>query len=143
MTHGYPAEKALVIEASPDRVWAALTEPNLVREWMHGTNLRTDWEVGGPITWSGEWQGRPYEDKGTVLEFDPQRRLSMTHWSPLSGAEDKPENYHTVTYELRPDGETTELTLTQDNNPTQAEAEKMAAENWGPVLEGLKKVAER
>src|SRR5205807_9908914 len=53
-----------------------------------------------PITWKGEWQGKTYEDKGTVLAVEPNKLLRITHWSPMGGSEDKPENYHTVTYEL-------------------------------------------
>jgi hypothetical protein len=61
----------------------------------------------------------------------------------MGGSEDKPENYHTVTYELSGEDGKTTLTLRQDNNATQAEADKMAEENWGPVLDGLKETAEK
>jgi hypothetical protein len=60
----------------------------------------------------------------------------------MGGSEDKPENYHTLTYELAGEDGTTILTLTQDNNPTQEDADKMAEDNWGPVLNGLKDTAE-
>jgi len=110
---------------------------------MHGTNLSTDWKVGSPIAWRGEWKGQPYEDKGKVLQIEPPRLLEFTHWSPMGGSEDRPENYHTVRCELAQEGATTILTLTQDNNPTQEDADKMAADNWGPMLEGLKQTAEQ
>ena len=67
MPRGFEAIKTLAIEAPPAKVWRALTDPDQVREYMHGTNLATDWVVGDPITWSGEWKGKPYMDKGTVL----------------------------------------------------------------------------
>jgi len=139
---GFEAVKRIQIDAPRARVWAALTDPAQVARYLHGTTMVTDWQVGGPITWSGEWKGRAYQDKGTVLIFEPQRRLQTTHWSPLGGSADEPENYHTVTYELTADGPTTTLTLTQDNNATQEEADAMAEHNWGPVLEALKAVAE-
>lgn len=62
----------------------------------------------------------------------------------MSGSEDnKPENYHTVTYELtEADGHTT-LTVGQDNNATQADADSMAENNWGPVLEGIRVLVEK
>jgi uncharacterized protein YndB with AHSA1/START domain len=139
----FVAEKRITIDASAEAVWQALTDPELVRQYLHGTNMETDWEVGGPITWKGEWKGRSYEDKGTVLEVEPNKRLKNTHWSSMGGSEDKPENYHTVTYELdEQDGRTT-LTLKQDNNASQEEADNMAENNWGPVLEGLKAVVEK
>jgi uncharacterized protein YndB with AHSA1/START domain len=143
MTENFVAEKQVTVKASADTVWKALTDPKLVKEYMHGTNLETSWEVGSPIAWKGEWKGKPYEDKGTVLAVEPSKLLSVTHWSPMGGSEDKPENYHTLTYEIAERGSGTVLTLKQDNNPTQEAANTMAEQNWGPVLEGLRAVAER
>ena len=98
--------------------------------------------MGSPIIWKGEWKGKSYEDKGIVRAFEPKKLLELTHWSPMGGSEDEPENYHTVTYELAEQDGKTILTLYQDNNASQEEADKMAENNWGPVLEGLKTVAE-
>ena len=143
MTRGFEAIKTISIDASRARVWDTLTDPAKIARWLHGTTVSTDWFVGSPITWSGEWDGKRYVDKGTVLEFDPEIRLRTTHWSPLGGSEDRPENYHTVTYDLAGHDQQTLLTLTQDNNASQAEADEMADANWGPVLVQLKATAER
>jgi uncharacterized protein YndB with AHSA1/START domain len=138
----FVARKRISVGAPPEVVWRALIDPAMVRQYMHGTNMETDWKVGSPITWKGEWQGRTYEDKGSVVAVEPKKLLKVTHWSPMGGTEDKPENYHTVTYEIAVQGEETILTVEQDNNPSQEAANTMAEQNWGPVLEGLKAVAE-
>jgi uncharacterized protein YndB with AHSA1/START domain len=143
MSKGFEAVKTVTIDAPKAEVWDALTKPEKVKQYMHGTNMTTDWKEGSPISWKGEWKGKAYEDKGKVLEVEPHKRLKYTHWSPMGGSEDKPENYHTVTFELADQGSTTVLTLTQDNNASQEAADAMADNNWGPVLEGLKAVAER
>ena len=143
MTRGFEAVKSVTIDAPKADVWDALTRPDKVKQYMHGTEMSTDWKEGSPISWKGEWKGKSYEDKGQVLVVQPQKRLSYTHWSPMGGSEDKPENYHTVTYELTGEDGKTTLTLRQDNNATQEDANKMAENNWGPVLEGLKKTAEK
>jgi len=143
VSRGFKAIKTVTIDAPRAKVWDALTNPAKVKQYMHGTNVSTDWKVGSPITWTGEWKGKSYVDKGTVLEVEPEKLLKNTHWSPMGGSEDKPENYHTVTYELAEDGSKTILTLTQDNNATQDEADKMAEDNWGPMLQGLKETAEK
>ena len=143
MARGFEAVSTVTIAAPIGEVWDALTNPEKVRQYMHGTNLSTDWKEGSPIRWRGEWKGKSYEDKGEVLEVKPQRLLRYTHWSPMGDSEDKPENYHTVTCELAGDDGKTTLTLIQDNNPTQEEADKMARDNWGPVLNGLKETAEK
>jgi uncharacterized protein YndB with AHSA1/START domain len=138
----FVAEKSISINAPVGAVWRALTDPDQVRKYMHGTTIKTDWKVGHPVTWEGEWNGTTYQDKGTVLAFEPEQLLSTTHWSSMGGTEDTPENYKTVTYALADyDGKTT-LTVRQDNNASQEDADKMAANNWGPVLEGVKAVAE-
>jgi uncharacterized protein YndB with AHSA1/START domain len=142
MGRGFDAITSVEIDAPAEKVWDALTNPAKVKQYMHGTEMSTDWNEGGPITWRGEWQGRAYEDKGTVLAVERERLLKYTHWSPMGGSEDLPENYHTVTYELSSEDGKTVLKLTQDNNASEEEAEKMAANNWGPVLQGLKKTAE-
>ncbi|HEV3233923.1 MAG TPA: SRPBCC family protein [Candidatus Dormibacteraeota bacterium] len=144
MATSFVAQTSVVIDAPAADVWEALTNPELVRVYLHGTNVATDWQVGSPITWTGEWKGNAYQDKGTVLEVEPEKRLTTTHWSPLGGSEDKPENYHTVTYELAENGGgQTTLTLKQDNNPSQEAADAMAQNNWLPILQKLKEVVEK
>ena len=142
MSIGFEAIATVTIDAPRAQVWDALTNPEMVKQYMHGTNLSTDWKVGSPIAWRGEWKGQSYEDKGEVLEADPPQFLKYTHWSPMGGSDDKPENHHTVRYELAEDGGQTTVTLKQDNNATQEEADKMTVDNWGPVLQGLKQTAE-
>lgn len=142
MTRGFEAVTKVTINASAAEVWDALTNPDKVKLYMHGTEMSTDWKPGSPIFWRGEWKGRPYEDKGTVLAVLPDSHLSYTHWSPMGGSEDKPQNYHTVTYELAGNDEQTVLTLRQDTNPSQEAADNMASDNWGPVLKGLKETVE-
>lgn len=141
MAKGFTTQRSIVLAVPAARVWEALTRPEIVKQYMFGTNMSADWRVGGSITYAGEWEGKPYVDKGTILELKPGRLLSSTYLSSMSGKEDKPENYNTVTYSLsEKDGKTT-LTVTQDNNPTQESAEHSAA-NWGQVLEAMRKIVE-
>jgi uncharacterized protein YndB with AHSA1/START domain len=141
---GHIATASIEVGASPEQVWFALTDPEQIRKYMFGSRVETDWEPDSAILWKGEYEGRPYEDKGTVLEIDAPRRLSVSHFSPLSGQDDTPENYHTLVYDLEPLGEHGNLTrvrLTQDNNATQEEAEQ-AETNWLRMLVSLKDVVE-
>ena len=130
-----------VIEASPAEVWKALTDPELIKKYMFGSEVVTDWQPGSPITWKGEYEGKPYEDKGEILEVEQERRLKLTHFSPMSGEEDRPENYHTLVYELEPDGDKTRVQLSQDNNASE-EAAEHSKSNWEKMLAGLKEVVE-
>jgi len=129
------------IEAPPSRVWRALTDPDLIEQYMFGARVVTDWQPGSSIVWKGEYEGKAYEDKGEVLEVVPERRLRMTHFSPLGGEDDVPENYHTLTYELEAENGTTHVSLSQDNNSSQ-EAAEHSRENWEKMLSGLKTTVE-
>ena len=71
-----------------------------------------------------------------IQEFTPNRKLSYTHYSPLMGKPDRPENYHTVTITLTPAGAKSRVSIDQDNNET-AEAQQHSAKNWTMMLEGL------
>ncbi len=141
MKKDYIVSRSIVVNAPASRVWQALTRPELVKRYLFGTDMAADWRVGGAITYRGQWQGKAYEDKGTVLVYEPEKRLRSTYFSSLSGLEDRPENYNTVTYELSEAGGRTTLTLSQDNNPSPESAEH-SGKNWEMVLEGLKKVVE-
>jgi uncharacterized protein YndB with AHSA1/START domain len=88
------------IAAPAEQVWKALTDPALIAEYFFGTHVDTDWQPGSPITWTGDYQGNAYEDKGEVIAVQLNRRLQVTHFSPMTGLPDEPKNYHTLTYEL-------------------------------------------
>ncbi|MEO5920807.1 MAG: SRPBCC domain-containing protein [Pseudolysinimonas sp.] len=139
---GIEATADLEIAAGPEHVWGILTDNDAFGEVMFGSEIVTDWKVGSPILFRGTWEGKPFEDKGEILELDPPRRMRVTHYSPLSGEKDAPENYHEVRYDLAPASDGTRVTITQDNNPTQDAADHSTA-NWQTMLESLKKVAER
>ena len=139
---GHIATATVQVDASRDDVWGALTEPAKIAEWMSGSKVETDWKVGSPITWTGEYDGREYEDKGEVLEYDEPSRLSVTHYSPMMGEPDEPENYHTLVYTLTESGDGTSVELTQDGCDSEEQAEQFSA-NWQQMLDGLKTVAER
>lgn len=129
------------IYAPPRRVWDALVNPAIIRRYMFGTTVVSDWKEGSPVTWKGEWEGRTYEDKGKILRFEPEKMLQYSHFSPLSGHSDIPEHYHTVTIELSVEGDYTRVSLSQDNNAT-SEARGHSQKNWEMMLAGLKKVLE-
>jgi uncharacterized protein YndB with AHSA1/START domain len=141
MNEKYVAKVAINIDAPKSKVWEALTEPELIKQYLFGTEVTTDWQVGSPITYRGIWEGKAYEDKGVVLENEPEKLLVSTFWSSLSGVPDLPENYQTVRYELSSEDGGTRLTLIQDNNATQEDAEH-SEQNWKMVLAGLKKLLE-
>jgi len=135
------AQASITIDAPKEEVWRALVDPASIKHYMFGTTVVSDWRQGSPIVWKGEWKGKAYEDKGTILTLDRDRRLRYSHFSPLSGLADAPENYHTVTIDLQEEGGRTHVSLAQDNNPTD-ETRAHSEKNWDTMLAGLKKFVE-
>jgi uncharacterized protein YndB with AHSA1/START domain len=144
MSRGFVATASTEIQAPAGAVWDALVDPSMVRKYLLGTEVVSDWKVGSPITWKGEYEGRAYEDRGQILELEPGRRISYSHYSPLSGQPDVPQSYHTVTVELAPGGSTgsTRVTLTQDNNDD-TESRDRSATFWGDMLARMKGLLEQ
>jgi uncharacterized protein YndB with AHSA1/START domain len=136
------AQAEILINAPVVRVWQALTDPVLVRQYLYGAEIASDWKVGSPITFTGVWQGKPYADKGEILEIEPGRMLKVTHYSPLSGLPDAPENYHVVTYTVSEQGGQGKLTITQENNRDQAEVDQ-SQQTWGQILGNIKQLLEQ
>jgi len=141
MKGAFTATASIRISAEAERVWDALTNPKLIKLYLFGTDVSSEWKVGSSITYQGVWQGKPYRDKGKILELVPRKRLRSTFWSSLSGLPDHEDNYNTITYELAEVAGETMLTISQDNNPTQDAADHSAA-NWASVLKTLKELLE-
>ncbi len=143
-----PTERGLIAEASTSinvpvaQVWNALTNPKMIKQYMFAAEVASDWKVGSSIVWKGEWKGRKYEDRGIILKLEPQRLLSYSHFSPLSGLSDSPENYHIVRIELSGTKTTTDVFLSQDNNSTKEERDH-SEKNWKMMLPDLKRLLEK
>lgn len=132
---------SILLDAPASTVWKAVTDPVEVKKYFFGTDLVTEWQVGQPIYFRGEWEGQPYEDKGTVLAYEPEKMLQYDYYSSFSDKEDIPENYQTITYELEPQAGKTLLKITQTNVDS-AEQKEHSEQNWDMVLQELKKLVE-
>ena len=102
MNHQLKVESSIDVQATPEKVWEALTNPEIIKEYLYGTNTITDWKVGSEIIFQGEYEGQSYKDKGVIREFDPLNKISYSYWSGFSGMEDVPENYSLVSYVVTP-----------------------------------------
>jgi len=142
MGKGLTAKASMATNAPADRVWDALVNPAAIKMYMFGTNVVSDWEKGSSILWKGEWKGKTYQDRGIILQLKPRQLLQYSHYSPLSGLPDLPENYHTVTVELSSEGKRTNVTLSQDNNATEDERTH-SRKNWEAMLTALKSFVEQ
>jgi uncharacterized protein YndB with AHSA1/START domain len=127
------------LPASVAEVWDTLTDKESVKKYFFGTELNTDWKVGSPITFSGNWEGQTYQDNGKILEIEKGKLLKYTHLSSFSGLPDLPENYSTVTYRLKAEDNGAVLTVTQEGFRDE-KSWNDSKEGWKMVITNLKKL---
>lgn len=132
---------SIEIKAPAAKVWQALTDRSIVKQYFFGTDVKSDWKKGSTITWEGEWEGKSYKDTGTVLDIDPGRMIKYDYWSSMSGTENIPENYVDVTYELSENNGKTTLTITQEKIKSE-ESKNHSEQNWQGVFGKMKEMVE-
>lgn len=142
MATPFTTTKRIQINASTAKVWEALASPKIIKQYMFGTEVVSTWQKGDTVIYKGQWDGHPFEDRGTILEIQPQKVLQIAYFSAASGLEDSPETRSLITYVLAPHADgTTTLSVTQDNNPSQSAAD-FAGENWEMTLAQIKYLME-
>jgi uncharacterized protein YndB with AHSA1/START domain len=135
------AKTSISIHAPIAKVWDALVNPEAIKQYMFGTDVVSGWKEGDPIVWKGTWEGKKYEDRGVILKLEPGHILQYSHFSPMSGLPDTPQNYHTVTIQVTSQRDQTLLSLSQDKNSTEKEREH-SEKQWGTMLSSMKKLLE-
>lgn len=132
------------IAADPKTIWKAMTAKKSAL--FPGTSVESDWKVGHPIVFAGEWKGKAFKDRGELQSVEEAKELSFTHWSEVDGKADRPASYHIVRYVLKPVGDKTKVTLSQLNMGDKVEVDAKTkaefAKNWAMMLDGLKDAVE-
>lgn len=134
----------ITIIASPTKVWQTITNPKTIPQWLGEPDMeievQTTWQVGSPITITGFHHVR-FENKGLVLVFDNERKLSFTHLSSVSNLPEIPENYSKLIFTLEPSSIATLLSLTIENFPTES-IQKHLEFYWKTTLVTIKNKVE-
>src|ERR1044071_6348847 len=138
----YTAKQSITIASPRPKVWEALTKPELVKKYFFGTTVESTWKKGDPIRFTGEWDGKKYEDKGKILDIEKDKLLKYSYFSSWSGKPDALENYHNVTYTLNDIAGGTEFVVEQEGLETEDAAEH-TEKNWASIMEDLRKLLEQ
>lgn len=100
------AEGHIECSKSKEKLWDALINPEKIALYLYGTETITTWEEGSDIVFQGVYEGHHYKDKGKVVRFEENKRLTYLYWSQFSGTEDKLENYGEVDLSIQENGNT-------------------------------------
>ncbi|TKB97909.1 SRPBCC family protein [Pedobacter cryophilus] len=143
MNHNLVVSKSVIVYANRNRVWEVLTNPQIIKEYLFGTETITDWKVGSEIIFQGDYDGHQYKDHGVITENIPTTKLSYSYWSGFSGMEDKPENYSKVTYLLADKrNNQTEFTWIQEGYANE-EVYQHSKSGMDEFIESIKLIMER
>ncbi len=129
-----------LIQAGPARAWEALTNPEKMGQLFWGSTVESDFRPGHPIVWKGTWEGKPFEDRGTIRRVEENALLQHTHWAPSSGP-DTEANYSLLTWRIHREGTGVRVSLTHENIPTEAMRDHSRG-MWKDLLARMKEMLE-
>ena len=140
----------ITINAPEKKVWDVLTNPEQTKKYMFGCETVSDWKQGSTLEWKGNYEGKEMVFvKGKIVDIIPEKLLVYTTIDPNNAAmKDSPENYLTVTYDLKEETGQTVLNVTQGDYNKVADGESRYkeaynnGEGWNPILIEIKKIAE-
>jgi uncharacterized protein YndB with AHSA1/START domain/DNA-binding transcriptional ArsR family regulator len=121
------------VEATAEKVWETLTDPEMTAAYWGHSNI-SDWQEGS------SWEHRRLDGSGIadvvgiIVEAVPPQRLVLTWAGP---DEERPNGTSTVTFELKPFGGAVQVTVTHENLRDEAERDQISG-GWSAVLSNLK-----
>lgn len=131
----------LYIKAAPEKVWEAITKPELIARYFHGVMFEGDLVPGG--RWTGWMPDHSMLlNDGEILEVDPPRRFVhgwVAHYDPEMAVEAESR----VTWEIEPqDGGYSKVTLIHDRLEGAPKTAAGVSGGWMFILSGLKTLIE-
>ena len=126
------------IRITPEKLWHALTTPEIIKQYRFGMSVESEWKVGSP--WRMYADGS-LMDSGEILVSVSQERLAMSwlnEWKP----EFKAEGHSRCVYEIEPTGASAKLTLTHSMERPDSRFIGAVSEGWPLVLSNLKSLLE-
>ena len=141
MERKHVSRASIAIEASGANVWDALVNPATAKAYFFGAEVRSDWKEGSPITFTGEFNGNSYHEKGTILQYQAERLLQYSHWSDLDQLPDLQENYRNWTFRIESSSAGVVLSIIEDNIADETKRAR-SDEFWSGVLKTIKEIVE-
>lgn len=123
------------IAATPERVWQALTDSELTKQYYYDNTVESDWKPGSPLVYRNPDGTAAIECE--IVEADPPRKLVHSFFFP--GTDESPSR---CTWSIEPRGAASLLTLTHDEFDGETSTFKSVAHGWVPILSGLKTLLE-
>jgi hypothetical protein len=140
-TTRYSIEVSTTIGAGIRDAWNLLVDPARASELWWGSTVESDFTPGHPIVWKGTWEGKPFEDRGTIKQVTPPTLLQYSHWAASFGP-DVEENRNLLTWKLSEAPGGVRVTFLHENIATR-EMKDHSEPMWKQLLERMKEMLEK
>lgn len=130
----------IYIVSTPEKIWQALTDEAMNKQFWFGMHQASDWKVGAPWAIVGD-DGKVW-DKGSILEFDPPRKMVIA-WTHQSRPELTAEGESRCTIVLEPNEGSVKLTLTHEIDVEHSQLIQAVSGGWPAILSALKSLLEK
>ena len=127
------------IRTTPEKLWSALTEPRIIRQYRFNSAIECDWKKGSP--WKISEPDRGLMDSGQILEIDPARRV-VIRWQNEWKPEFKAEGPSRCTIDLEPVDGAVKLTITHEIDRPESKLITAVSGAWPSCLSNLKSLLE-
>ncbi|UZR95272.1 SRPBCC family protein [Chondrinema litorale] len=135
------AEINKIINVPVEVIWDALINPKIIKKYMFGTEITSNWKEGSKIEWVGELDGKPFEENGLILLMIPENMLQYNRYSLSSKPNDTSDNFKTITIELTKELNGILVNVKEDNNQD-LEDKGYTEQVWNKILNNLKTLLE-
>ncbi|WP_128547336.1 SRPBCC domain-containing protein [Larkinella soli] len=139
----------IILNADPATVWNLLTNPEKTKQYMYGCEVVTDWKVGSPIEWKGEYEGKETVFvTGNIVRLEPGELLAYTVIDPHGPYPEDVSSPLTVVCEVIRDDDKTVLLVSQGDYSRVTDGEDryrkaLAEGGWDGVLCAIRDLLER
>jgi len=127
------------IRTTPEKLWEALTDPQVIRQYRFNMIVECEWKKGSP--WKMARADGSLTDTGEILEIDPPRRM-VIRWQIEWKPELKAEGPGRCTFELEPMESAVKLTITHEIDRPESKLVTAVSDGWPLVLSNLKSLLE-
>ncbi len=140
-------KKTITLNVETAKVWEALTKPEMIKKYMSGTEVISDWKEGSPILWVGTSEGEErVMVKGSIEKMEVGKLIQFSTIDLDAEYTDIPSNYVKAIYELTPKLGKTLLSVTQGDYSRVEDGRKRFVEadgGWNRTLNALKTYIEK
>ncbi len=127
------------IRTTPEKLWSALTEVEIMKQWWFGVHCESQWTAGS--TWKLVYPDGRITDTGEIAEAEALRRL-VIHWQHQYKPELKAEGASRCTMELESNGPVVELSITHTIEREPSKLIETLSNVWPMAISNLKSLLE-